>query len=333
MSTAEDEWIDWLEFDFCFAEPPGDSSLYAAIPLPTYTDFGDDPGDFFISDNEGIFKIVRCLADEYLSENDPRLRLNTRVTRIEWSDDCVCVTTEDSTNKYCARYAILTFSLGVLLDLEQAGLEFDPPLPADTANALSRFRMNHYLNIVLEFESSFWEDVEFIGYVNETNGRYYPLFKVLTHVQNANVLFCTVTEELADRVLRQTEEQTKQDLIDVINAAYNLTLNTSAIRTLFLPDWDTNPLFLGSYSNIPIGVTNETYATVRTPVGGRLYISGEVTSQLYSGFVHGGLLSGVDSAGDVLTAIRASSGKGVLLQSVNWCLLAAMMIAAIIVHF
>ena len=329
VSNAEDEWVDWLEYDFCFAEPPEDSSLFATIPLPTYTDFGEDTGDYFISDGEGFFKVVRCLADEFLTQDDPRLRLNMTVRRIEWSDECVCVMVEEngSTRRLCGQYAILTFSLGVLLELEQAGLVFDPPLPQDKVNAINQFRMNHYLNIVLEFQTRFWEDnIEFIGHVNETNGRYFPLFKVLTHVQNANVLFCTLTKELADQVIRQSEEETKREIINVINHAYNLTLPTSDIVTLFIPDWDTNPLFLGSYSNVPLGVTNQTYATLREPLGDRLFISGEVTNQNYSGFVHGGLFSGIDSANDLIAEMRTNGGRSVLLQSINWCLLTALML-------
>ena len=325
VSTAEDEWVDWFYFDFCYAEPPDDSSLFNAIPLPTYNDFGDDTGEYFISDNEGFFKVVRCLADEFLTGNDPRLRLNTIVRRIEWSDECVCVEVEENgaTQRFCGQYAILTFSLGVLIDLQTAGVEFDPPLPQDLVNAVNQFRMAHYLNIVVEFQTRFWEDVEFIGFVNETNGRYFPLFTVLTHIQTANVLFCTVTKELADRIIRQTEEETKQEIIAVINSAYNLTLRTSDIVTLILPDWDINPLFLGSYSNVPLGVTDETYTVLHKPLGGRLFISGEVTSRNYSGFVHGGYLSGIDTANLVLTELQPSGGKGVLVQSINWCLLAA----------
>ena len=44
-------------------------------------------------------------------------------------------------------------------------------------------------------------------------------------------------------------------------------LQPSDIRTLIIPDWDINPLFLGSYSNEHIGVTNETYITIRKPLG------------------------------------------------------------------
>ena len=63
LVNAEDEWVEWLEYDFCFAKPPDNSSLFHTVPLPTYNDFGDPErtGDFLITDSEGYFKIVRCL--------------------------------------------------------------------------------------------------------------------------------------------------------------------------------------------------------------------------------------------------------------------------------
>ena len=176
------------------------------------------------------------------------MHLNTRVTRIEWSDDCVCVTANvenDSARRFCGKYGIVTFSIGVLQQLKAAGVVFDPPLPRDKVNAINRLRMAHYLKIIVEFDTRFWEpDVEFIGYVNETNGRYFSLVQVLSHIQNANVVSITITDKLADRIIRQTEEQNKQEIIGVCNDAYNLTLQPSDIRTLFYPDWDRRVYFV-----------------------------------------------------------------------------------------
>ena len=333
--NSADEWVEWLEFDYCFAEPPDISSLLNGPPLPTYSDFGDpdNTGDFLITDDEGFVKVVRCLADEFLTENDPRVHLNTRVTRIEWSDDCVCATAtlgDSSTRTFCGRYAIVTFSIGVLRELQMAGLEFSPPLPEETVNAINSFRMAHYLNIVVELNNRFWEpDIALIGYVNETDGRYFPIIQELAHVENATVVYVTITDTLADRVLRQTEVQNKEEIIAVFNNAYNLTLQPSDILTLFLPNWDVDPLFLGSYSNIPVGVSDETFAALRAPVGDRLFISGEVTSRNYSGFVHGGLFSGIDTANDVLTQIRSSGEKGALAKAVNWGLMMATTIVVV----
>ena len=110
-------------------------------------------------------------------------------------------------------------------------------------NAVSSIRMAHFLNIVVEWDTRFWEqDIVFIGYVNETDGRYFPIMQELTHVENATVVYVTITDTLADRILRQTEEQNKQEIVAVFNNAYNLALQPSNILSLFLPDWDTNPL-------------------------------------------------------------------------------------------
>ena len=134
--NSADEWVEWLEFDYCFSKPPDNSSLLNGPPLPTYSDFGnpDNTGDFLVTDSDGFVKVVRCLADEFLMENDPRVHLNTRVTRIEWGNDCVCATATvggSSTRTFCGRYAIVTFSIGVLQQLQEAGLEFSPSLPED----------------------------------------------------------------------------------------------------------------------------------------------------------------------------------------------------------
>ena len=73
----------------------GIAGLAAARALPSR-----DVTDFLIIEAQSqLAKVaVRCLADEFLMDNDPRGHLNTRVTRIEWSNDCVCVTATVGTN-------------------------------------------------------------------------------------------------------------------------------------------------------------------------------------------------------------------------------------------
>ena len=74
--------------------------------------------------------------------------------------------------------------------------------------------MVHYVSVFIEFNTRFWQpDDEFIGHVNDTNGCYFPIFQVLSHIDNANILAVTVTDTLADRIIRQTEEQNKQMLL------------------------------------------------------------------------------------------------------------------------
>ena len=66
-----------------------------------------------------------------ISRTQKHLKLNAKVTKVEVSNDSVCATLQDSTT-YCASYAILTFSMGVLQAAVQGyanAVQFIPELP------------------------------------------------------------------------------------------------------------------------------------------------------------------------------------------------------------
>ena len=306
VETDEEKFLDWFEFDFCFAEPPQNSSLFHSQPLATYTDFGnaDNTGDFFVTDQMGFVKLVKCLTEGILGSNNSKLKLNEEVRLIKWSGECVCVDTYNNgtMNSYCAAYAIVTFSIGVLQS-EGVNMKFEPDLPRWKRDAINMFSMAHYLKIFAEFPTKFWDDFEFIGHVSSERG-YFPLFlsqnKFLS--PGSNVLHITLTGETADRVALQNETDTKAELVQVLRGIYGSSVPEPT--NLILSEWLTDPYVLGSFSNIPVGVNNEVFSNLAAPVG-RLYFSGEATSCKYNGFVHGAYLAGRDSADSVLLAISS----------------------------
>ena len=176
--SDEDKWLDWYYFDFCFAEPPQNTSLFHSLPLPTYSDFGDpdNTGDYYVTDQTGYSKLVRCLADGILGDNNSRLRLNETVDVINWSDECVCVSTisNGATKQYCASYAIVTFSIGVLQS-EQVNGKFEPDLPQSKIDVINKFSMADYLKIFAEFPTVFWGSEEVTAHVSNIRG-YFPMF-------------------------------------------------------------------------------------------------------------------------------------------------------------
>ena len=305
-STPEDDWVEWFHFDFNFAEPPEDTSLFRA----TSEYFGMNSSqimDYFVQDSDGYAKIVRCLASDFLrGDQDERLHLNTIVAEIQWSDDCVCAVAFENggDNRYCAPYAIMTFSLGVLQS-EALNMRFMPELPVSKLEVIEQISMAHYLKIFFKFNETFWDsNVDYIGHVSSMHG-YFPLFQPLPD----NVLLATVVGELADRIVQQPEEETKTELMQVIRNIYGPTVPDPI--DVVIPDWKID-LFLGTYSNSPVGVTDETHRQLAAPVG-RLYFSGEATSANYHGFVHGGLFSGYDSADAVIgsrSGCRSNSISG-----------------------
>ena len=293
--TPGDNFLDWYYTDYCFAEPPTVTSLYRTQPDHTHTNFGDE--DFFVTDQRGYAHLVECLGAEFLNED--RLCLKTTIKLIEYGDDCVCATDVDGV-KYCANYGIFTFSIGVLLQQsKKTAMTFKPDLPKYKRDAISTFRAVVFLKIFLEFNETSWDNnVQFIGHAS-SNREDYTIFQPMGQFFDSkpNVLLATLTGETAFRVAAQDIEITKQEVRSALTSMYGEF--RPEIIDILVPDWASNPLYRGSYADTPIGLRYQTQDIIATPVG-KLYFGGGVTNKLYTDYVHGAYLAGVDVANSIL---------------------------------
>ena len=86
-------------------------------------------------DQRGLKYLIQAEAEEFLQSS--QVRLQATVVTIEYSDSAVSVTLTDGT-KLSARYAICTFSLGVL---QNDDVQFNPPLPEWKVEAIQSMTM------------------------------------------------------------------------------------------------------------------------------------------------------------------------------------------------
>ena len=96
---------------------------------------------------------------------------------------------------YCAPYAILTFSLGVLQS-ESFQQSIDPPLPAWKLDAIAGIGFATFLAISAEFESNFWsrDSVRFIGRADPERGHFVLIENYAeTFASHPNILVFTLT--------------------------------------------------------------------------------------------------------------------------------------------
>ena len=320
-SSPEDGFVEWFGFDYCIAETPDVSSLFDSIDLPTYTAFlqdsENDVGDYFITDERGYVYLIDCLLSNFSStpsspSSDERIKLETEVTGIEYSDDCVCASVlQDSTaTRYCASYAIVTFSVGVLQDEDL----FTPPLPEAKAENLDLIAMANFLIIYAVYEETFWDrDAEYIGRADTERG-YFPVIQPLDKTHGINGLAFTLTGEISKQVASQSTDTISQEITTVLRSIYGDSVTEPS--TILFRDWST---FLGAFSFARPGA-NRTELTIPE---GNMYLAGEGTSPDYSGFVHGAYLSGIDTANLIAEKIASAGYKLVsnvlLVTSVTLC--------------
>ncbi|KAF0928368.1 hypothetical protein E2562_003188 [Oryza meyeriana var. granulata] len=292
--------IDYYKYDYEFAEPPRVTSLQNTKPLPTFNNFGDDV--HFVADQRGYESVVYHVAGNYLKMNksgaivDPRLKLNTVVREIKYFPSGVMVKTEDG-QIYRADYVMVSASLGVLqTDL----IRFNPQLPSWKIVSIYQFDMSVYTKIFLKFPKRFWPEgpgTEFFLYASGRRG-YYPVWQQFEQqYPGSNVLLVTVTDDESRRIEQQSDNQTKAEAVEVLRKMFP-GKDVLDATDILVPRWWSNRFFKGTFSNWPIGVNRYEYDLIRAPVG-RVYFTGEHTSEHYNGYVHGAYLAGIDSA-DIL---------------------------------
>ncbi|KAK3150743.1 hypothetical protein QOZ80_3AG0237160 [Eleusine coracana subsp. coracana] len=289
--------LDYFIYDYEFCEPPRVTSLQNTNPTPTNADFGDDNN--FVADQRGFESIIHYVGSSYLNTDnngniaDRRVLLNQVVRQITYNNYGVVVTTEDGSS-YSADYVMVSTSLGVL---QSDLIEFKPQLPFWKTIAIYRFDMGVYTKIFLKFPRRFWpvgEGKQFFVYASSRRGYYGMWQSFEKEYPGANVLLVTVTDDEARRIEQQPDNTTMAEAVAVLRRMFP-DVDVPDATDIYVPRWWSNRFYKGSYSNWPIGVNRYEYDQLRAPVG-RVYFTGEHTSEHYNGYVHGAYLAGIDSA-------------------------------------
>ncbi|KAI9005861.1 hypothetical protein CLU79DRAFT_780794 [Phycomyces nitens] len=315
--------VEYFGMDWELAEPSELASLdYSAGTAETIV--GTYPGeDGFVVDGRGFNHILKEEAKMFLKPNDPRLMLNTLVTDIIYGEKVIIHTANKET--IIADYCICTFSLGVL---QSDSVNFVPAFPDWKREALLSFHMATYTKIFLKFDTKFWGDWQFALYAGNFTQRpgYYTVWQNLNapgyfaadpqrknkRAANDNILMVTTTFRESERIEKLETSQVEQEIVEVLKKMFPLE-NISRPTEILIPRWHSNPLFRGSYSNWPLGVSTQHHNNMRAPLGGfnrsnaspRLWFSGEAMSTDFYGYLHGAWLEGRDTAASILKCMRS----------------------------
>ncbi|GFP92395.1 polyamine oxidase 1 [Phtheirospermum japonicum] len=297
--------IDFILHDFEMAE---------VEPISTYVDFGEK--EFLVADERGYEHLLHQLAETFLDTSDgeisdTRLKLNKVVRELQHLRNGVSVKTEDG-SVYEANYVILSVSIGVL---QSALISFSPPLPKWKTEAISNCDITVYTKVFLKFPRKFWPcgpEKEFFIYAHQQRG-YYTFWQ---HMENAypgsNILVVTLTNGESKRIEAQSDQETMKEAMEVLRNMFGHDIPNAT--DILVPRWWNNRFQRGSYSNYPIFVNHQLIDDVKAPVG-RIFFTGEHTSEKFNAYVHGGYLSGIDTGKALVEEMRIEKEKRIENQS------------------
>jgi len=210
--------------------------------------------------------------------------------------------------RYLADYALVTFSVGVLQNID---VTFVPALPDWKQEAIQSITMATYTKIFLQFPDVFWFDTEMGLYADLERGKY-PVWQSLDHkdfLPGSGILFVTVTGDYSKRVEALSDAQVQSEALAVLQLMFP---NTSIPEptAFFFPRWHSNPLFRGSYSNMPAAFIPTHQDNLRATVSDRLWFAGEATSFKYYGFLHGAYFEGLNVTNSLADCIEMGGCTG-----------------------
>ncbi|KAK9015489.1 hypothetical protein V6N11_006594 [Hibiscus sabdariffa] len=280
-------------------------------PISTYVDFGER--EYLVADERGYEYLLYKMAEDFLftSEEkilDNRLKLNKVVRELQHSRNGVTVKTEDGCI-YEASYVVLSASIGVL---QSDLICFRPPLPRWKTEAIEKCDVMIYTKVFLKFPYKFWPcgpDKEFFIYAHERRG-YYTFWQQMENAYpSSNILVVTLTNGESKRVEAQPDEETLKEAMGVLRDMFGSEIPTAT--DILVPRWWNNRFQRGSYSNYPIISNNQVVNDIKAPVG-RIFFTGEHTSERFNGYVHGGYLAGIDTSKALLEEMRKNENTSFL---------------------
>jgi monoamine oxidase len=243
----------------------------------------------------GGYKQILTILKEGLD-----IRLNQQVKEINNSEEDKVTICTTSGKQYQAKYAVVTFPLGVL---KARTVEFKPPLSPVKEKAIQSLEMGVYNKIYLKFDEVFWnKEPEWIELLGKKE-----FYEILNYekLKNSPILLVFVAGEYA----KELEAYSDQEIIQKILTRFKATWGSNNIPSptaYRITRWRYNPYSQGSYSFHPPGTgekENEDLAASQ----GQLYFAGEATSADDYGAAHGAYKSGQAAAKQILKSRKATS--------------------------
>jgi len=251
--------------------------------------------------------LIDGMVRDSVPPGDSRVKLNAKVSKIEWGSDGATVSTVDG-RSFTANHVISTVSLGVMRHHHEE--IFSPPLPKKQAECLAENHrpMANLTHVLIQFPSVWWDDT-IPAWVSANEGGKSERSKfVVWHNLNAEgfipgskTLLSFLGEPEASVYGTMTEGEIMPVIMERLRAQ-NPNIDIPDASAAWLKNWGSDPLHYGAYMYSEPGVS---YAdTWKKPLKKNrksiVQFAGEATCGNLDGYTHGALQSGIEAAAKYL---------------------------------
>lgn len=221
------------------------------------------------------------------------VRLGHIVTRIDWTDDGVTVTTEHGT--IAADSAVITVPVGVL---HSGDFTIEPPLPESISGPLGRLTMNAFEKVFLRFPTKFWDEDVYVVRQQGPEAAWWHSWYDLTALHDEPTLLTFAAGPAAVETRTWDDARIMESVLTQLRRLYGDGVpQPTGIR---VSRWQADPFARGAYAYMTVGSTTDDHDALAAPVGGVLHIAGEATWTADPATVTAALLSGHRAAENVL---------------------------------
>lgn len=276
--VAELSWAINTVIEHEFAADARDLSFYSF-------DEGEEIVGADVVFPQGYRQLIDALAEGLT------IRTGEPVEAITVLEDKVQVTTTKGVIE--GDRVLVTLPLGIL---KRGDVTFEPALPTEKLQSISRLDMGVLNKLYLKFPNAFWSSVvedEFIDRLSDEPGHWAESLNFYAYT-GAPILLMFNAGTFGTELESWTDQEIVADAMSALRSMFGSTIPEPSDYQL--TRWKSDPFCLGSYSHLPPGALPEDRDTLAEPVGTRLFFAGEATYSDFPSTVHGAYLSGVREA-------------------------------------
>lgn len=253
-----------------------------------------------------LSSIPNGLAAYINSSDKASVMLNTVVTSIKIEPLNGTVTIANGT-RFTSQYIICTLPLGVLT--QPSLVEFSPPLPQATLQALSGLSTITLNPVHLRFNDTFWDPTAEVLILNSSPTGWANFLSLYTFTGEP-ILVALPGPDASAAMESLSDQQTVTLALDALRSVYGDAVPSSPVSYM-ITRWGLNPYARGTHSILKSWGTPGDRATLAEPVGNTLMFAGEATHPTHPSSLHGAHWSGVNQALRVIAATQFP-GNGTL---------------------